>query len=142
MFMKYIVSILLFLLVSVSGFSFIWNIYAANSLFNNTTNEIPYCKSWDCGLDEWIKETTNINNLKTTWTASGYVKNIVVYLLGFVYLIAVILIIYAWFNLLMWVGDEEKAKKSKTMILYVIIWIVIIFLAWPIVQFVTTVLEK
>ncbi len=140
--MKYIVSMLLFVFVAVSSFSFIWNTYAANGLFNNTTNEIPYCKWGDCWLDEWISETTKINNLKTDGDASTYVKNIVSYLLGFVYLIAVILIIYAWFNLLTWIGDEEKAKKSKTMILYVIVWIIIIFLAWPIIKFVTTALEK
>jgi type IV secretory pathway VirB2 component (pilin) len=142
--MKYIVSLSLFIFFAFWSFSFIWNsnIVNANSIFNNTTNEIPYCKWWDCWLNEWIKETKKINNLKTTWTASGYIKNIVVYLLGFVYLIAVLLIIYAGFNLLMWVGDEEKAKKSKTMILYVIIWIVIIFLAWPIVDFVTVALWK
>jgi len=140
--MKYIISVFLFLFVALSSFSFVWNTYAANSLFNNTTNEIPYCKSWDCWLNPWIEETKKINNLKTSWDASGYVKSIVVYLLWFVYLIAVILIIYAWFNLLTWIGDEEKAKKSKTMILYVIVWIVIIFLAWPIVNFVTTALGK
>jgi hypothetical protein len=140
--MKYIISFFVFLLVTIGSFNFIGNTYAGNWLFNNTTAEIPYCKWWDCWLDNWIDQTKKINNLKTDWTASWYVTSIVTYILWFVYLIAVILIIYAWFNLLTWVGDEEKAKKSKTMILYVIVWIIIIFLAWPIVKFVTEALSK
>lgn len=139
--MKYIISLLVFVLVSVSSFAFVWTTYATNSLFNNTTSEIPYAQDahW---LQQGIDETTKINTLKTSGDASSYIEKIVIYLLWFIYLLSVILIIYAWFNLLTWAWDEEKAKKSKTMIIYVVVWIAIIFLAWPIVNFVTTALNK
>lgn len=142
--MKYFLSLLVFLLVWVSSFAFVWsNICNANSLFNNTTNEIPYCQNWTkCWLDQWIEEVKDIKDLKKDWDAATYLTNVVKYILWFVYLIAVILIIYAWFNLLTWIGDEEKAKKSKTMIIYVILWIIIIFLAWPIVKFLMVLLSK
>lgn len=139
--MKYIISLLVFLLVSVSSFVFVWNTCSANSIFNNTTNEIPYCKWNDCWLDKWIDEIKDINDLSNEKDAATYVTKVVKYLITFVYLIAVILIIYAWFNLLTWIGDEEKAKKSKTMILYVIIWIAIIFLAGPIINFIIKMLS-
>lgn len=139
--MKYIISLLVFLIVSISSFSLIWNTCSASYIFNNTTQEIPYCKGDDCWLDKWINAVKSIKNLQTTWTAASYATKVVKYLIWFVYLIAVILIIYAWFNLLTWVGDEEKAKKSKTMILYVVIWIALIFLAWPIIKFVMSALS-
>jgi uncharacterized membrane protein YwzB len=43
---------------------------------------------------------------------------------------------------LTWTWDEEKAKKSKTMILYVLLWITIIFLAAPIVNFILKILNN
>ena len=134
--MKYIISLLVFILVWVSSFVFVWNTTNASSIFNNTTNEIPYCKSNDCWVDKWIDAVKDINELSKETDAATYLTKVVTYLISFVYLIAVILIIYAWFNLLTWIGDEEKAKKSKTMILYVIIWILLIFLAWPIIDFI------
>lgn len=139
--MKYIIHLVLFLLVSISSFSFVWNTCNANEIFSNTTNEIPYDNggTW---LQDGIDEVKKLDNLQTEWDASTYISGIVVYLLSFIYLIAVILIIYAWFNLLTWVWDEEKAKKSKTMIIYVVIWISIIFLANPIVWFIMQVLSK
>ena len=139
--MKYIISLLVFLLVGVSSFVSVWNTVSASSIFNNTTNEIPYCKSWDCWVDEWIDAVKGINELAKSTDAATYVTGVVKYLIWFVYLIAVILIIYAWFNILTGVWDEEKAKKSKTMILYVVIWILLIFLAWPIVDFIMNMLN-
>jgi hypothetical protein len=139
--MKYIISLLVFLLVWVSSFVSVWNTVSASSIFNNTTNEIPYCKSGDCWVDEWIDAVKDINELAKSTDAATYVTGVVKYLIWFVYLIAVILIIYAWFNILTGVWDEEKAKKSKTMILYVVIWILLIFLAWPIVDFIMNMLN-
>jgi len=134
--MKYKISLLLVLLITVFSFSTIGNTCSANGIFNNSTNEIPYCQGDDCGLDQWIDATKKIKNIKTTWDAAWYVTSVVKFIVWFVYLLAVILIIYAWFNIMTWTWDEEKAKKSKTMIIYVIIWIAIIFLAGPIVNFV------
>ena len=57
-------------------------------------------------------------------------------------IIAVILIIYAWFNMLTAAWDEDKAKKSKTIIVFAIIGLLIIYLAGPITNFVIDVLSN
>jgi len=140
--MKYILTFIVFLLVAIWAFSFIsTNTYAWNSLFNNTTTEIPY-DSKDYWLKQWIDAVKWINDINKKDSATTYITSVTVYILWFVYFIAVVLIIYAWFNLLTWIWDEEKAKKSKTMIIYVILWIIIIFLAGPIVKFVIEALNK
>jgi hypothetical protein len=60
----------------------------------------------------------------------------VAYLLSFLAIIAVIIIIYAWFNILTAAWEEEKVKNSKKMIMYAIIWLAVIYLAWPITRFI------
>ena len=139
--MKYVLSLISFLLVWLFSFAFVWEV-SANPVFKNTTNQIPYCKWGDCWLQEWIEAVKNIDDLSKEKDAATYVTKVVSYIITFTYLIAVILIIYAWFNLLILSWDEEKAKKTKTMILYVIIWILLIFLAWPIVNFVVSAITK
>jgi Na+-driven multidrug efflux pump len=83
-----------------------------------------------------------IEDVVTDRSLSVYAQDVVKFLLWFVYLVAVAFIVYAWFNLLTGAGDEEKSKKSKGMIIYVVIWILIIFLAWPITQFILNILNS
>jgi len=138
--MKYILSFIFIILVSISS---LWNNTYANTLFNwGDKLEIPYCQSGDdCGLENWVKAIKNIDGIESTRTASVYIQDIVKYILTFLTLIATIIIIYAWFNLLTWVGDEEKAKKTKSIIIYAIIWLLIIFAAGPIIDFVLNILK-
>jgi hypothetical protein len=56
-------------------------------------------------------------------------------------LLAVIYIIYAWFNIMIWSGDEEKMKKSKSTIIYVILGLLIIYFAYTLVAFVFNVFD-
>lgn len=114
-----------------------------SDLFDDRDTEIHYCQDDECWIDNWINVVgNNVDWIVTDETASSYFQNVVKYLLWFVYLIAVAIIIYSWFNLLTWAWDEEKAKKSKSMIIYVIIWIVIIFLASSIIGFILKVLDN
>ena len=137
--MKYVLSFFVIFLVSFSVF---WTSYSAsNSIFNNTTTEVPYCNKWECWIVEWIEAVKGIDSIETKRSASEYIQAVVKYLLSFLALIATILIIYSGFNLLTWVGDEEKAKKTKQIIIFSIVWLVIIFLAWPIMDFVINVLN-
>lgn len=55
-------------------------------------------------------------------------------LLGFLYLIAVIMIIWSGFRILTAAGDDDQVSKAKTMIIYALAGIVIIFLAGSLVQ--------
>jgi magnesium-transporting ATPase (P-type) len=112
------------------------------SLFDEKETSIPYCQDGECWLDKWIEQLKKLDDVETERKASVYIQDIVEYSLGFIYLIAVILIIYAWFHILTWIWDEEKAKQSKTMIVYVIIWLLIIFLAWPITKFILNILTQ
>lgn len=112
-----------------------------SDLFEEAQPQVHYCQNDDCGLDEWINQLKTIDDVVTDRAFSVYAQDIVRFLLGFVYLVAVCFIIYAGFHLLTWVWDEEKSKKSKTMIVYVIVGILIIFLAWPITQFILNVLN-
>lgn len=136
-FLKFIFLVLLvFSLFNVS------NAFNLGSIFSDWTPEIPYCNDNDCWIDKWIDAVSWVNGLVIWTKASVYFQSVVKYILGFIYLIAIFLITYAWFNTLTWAWDEEKAKKSKTMIIYVIVWITIIFLAGPIVNFVLDILTK
>ena len=51
------------------------------------------------------------------------------------------MIIYAGFQLVVGAGSDDKAKNSKSMIIYVVIGFLIIFLASPIISFILKVLE-
>jgi type IV secretory pathway VirB2 component (pilin) len=57
-------------------------------------------------------------------------------------LIAVLYIIYAGFQIMTGAGDEEKNKKAKNIILYVVIGIVIMWLAYSIVDFIIKSIDK
>lgn len=54
--------------------------------------------------------------------------------MSFISIIAVIYIIYAGFQLMIGAGDEEKMKKTRQIILYVVLGILIMWLAYPIVR--------
>lgn len=135
------------LLLFLVFFTFINFSNASDIYFDNDPAEIHYCDwedDYECWLKEWIdaiKEKTPDEIVKED-TASIYSQKVVNYLLWFIYLISVFIIIYAWFNILTSIGDEEKMKNSKRMIIYVIIWTLIIFLAYPIIDFVDNVLSN
>jgi type IV secretory pathway VirB2 component (pilin) len=62
--------------------------------------------------------------------------------MGFISIVAVIYIIYAGFQLMIGAGDEEKMKKTRQIILYVILGIMIMWLAYPIVKWTTELIKK
>lgn len=133
------------LLMIVSFFIiFGWANIAQASIFNDNNTTIHICNWDECGLEQWINliEDSWIDWVVTDWKASEYIQDIIVYILTFLKLIAVIVIIYAWFNMLTSAWDEEKAKTSKTMITFTIIWLAIIYLAGPITTFVIDVFSQ
>ena len=65
---------------------------------------------------------------------SEFAQDIVTYLLTFVSLVGVIYIIYAGAQLMLSAGDEEKLKKTRQIILYVVLGIIIIWLSFPIIN--------
>ncbi len=91
------------------------------------------CDSKDC-LSDGVGMVGRFILWITKKPISVYAQDTVIYLLWFVSIVAVIYIIYAGFQILIGWGDEEKVKKSKNIILYVIVGIVIMWLAYAIVQ--------
>lgn len=107
------------------------------------SDHIPYCNDldWDdCWLNEWISQIRDIEDIENDRSASEYIQDVVQYLLSFLFLVAILIIIYAWFTILVAAWDEEKVKKWKSMIIYAVIWIFIIFVAWPLSDFIFSVL--
>ena len=123
---------------------FSWINIAEAWIFSNDSVEIPYCEWNECWLKESLDliKNSDLDWVILEWTASDYIQRVIVYVLTFLKLTAVIIIIYAWFNMLTAAWDEEKAKKSKTMIVYAIIWLAIIYLAGPITTFVLNVFSQ
>ena len=72
---------------------------------------------------------------KTSWNLSEMFLTIINWVNWFVWIITVILIIYVWFKLLFSRWEEEVIKKSKTAIIYIIIWIVLLAMNYLILTF-------
>lgn len=86
---------------------------------------------WMSGVSENIKWA----NTTLDFAAQTMISNILIFL----WILAVVYGIYAWFMIMNAAWDETKAKKGKQIIMYVVIGIIIIWLANSIIQFV---LEK
>lgn len=103
------------------------------------TTEPPYCADGKCTLQGGLNAAgTAVDWQVTNLPISVFVVDIVQYLLTFVTLIAVIYVIYAWFQVMTGAWDEEKSKKAKNIILYVVVGIVIMWLAYALVNWVVT----
>ncbi len=112
------------------------------SIFGDNGTVSPYCDNNDCGLQQGIDTIRwSVDGLVVDRSLSEYVQDVVVYLLGFLSIIAVIYIIYAGFTLLTSGWDEEKLTSTKKTVLYVVIGLAIIWLAGPITNFVFGVLN-
>ena len=112
-------------------------------LGNETPIAHPDCWGEDCNIDTWVKIVKEtVNWIETERSASEYIQDIVAYLLTFISIIAVIYIIYAWFRILTSAWDEETVKKQKQTIMYVVIWILVIWLAYPIMKFIIDLVSK
>lgn len=120
-----------FLLFSGSTYAWIWS-------WNNSSDTSPYCADAnDCTLEAWVKNIgTAIKGswIQTNQSITTYVVTIIQYLLSFISLIAVIYVLYAGFQIMIGGGDEEKTKKAKNIIIYIVVGISIMWLAYAIVS--------
>ena len=87
---------------------------------------------WAWKVQEWIKWDSN--------TADVTIQNVLSNFFTFLYIIAVVFIIYAGFLILTAAWDDEKLKKWKTIMIQSVIWLVVIWLASSIVGWVIKVL--
>ncbi len=79
--------------------------------------------------------TTNCISSPQAWALSWTIMQIINWANWFIWLITLLLIIYAWFNILFSAGDEEKIKKAKHTILYIIIWLLLLVTNYLILTF-------
>ena len=95
--------------------------------------------SWDLLCNDWTNRNNDpfcLSNAKEFNPANwldliDLLSNSINFLLTFVALIATILWIYGWFLMLTAANDDEKVKKWKKIIIFAVIWIIVIFLAYP-----------
>ena len=142
--MKNLLKLFLVVLLIISPFFLLNNVNSVD--FGTTANpniNIDDC-GWSCdSIVEWIDLVKDeVNSIYTDKPFSEKVQDVVLYLIWFVSFIAILYIIYAWFMILTWAWEEEKLKKAKTIIYYVAIWIILIWLAYPIVMFIIGALDS
>jgi PKD repeat protein len=129
------------ILIPLIGFFLLENTVSACPFFNPwcDTTEIPYCVWTECSQEKGVSDVFKAL-LPSGWVTdksfSTFAQEIVVYLLGFLTIIAVIYIMYAGFQVMTGWGDEEKTKKAKKIITYVAVWIIIILLSYTFVSWI------
>ncbi len=82
----------------------------------------------------------NITTTSCIWdaqlnTLSFTFMQIINWVNSFVWIITVLLIIYAWFNILFSAGDDEKVKKGKNTIIYIAIWLLLLSINYLLLTF-------
>lgn len=87
-----------------------------------------------------------VDSTKAIWTTSGdngtsgnfidTLDNILGYLVGLLYFIAVVFALYGGFQILTAGGDEEKVKKGKTTLIQAVLGLIVIFLASSIITWI------
>ena len=75
-----------------------------------------------------------VNQTDLSWFWAIIVK-VINWTNSFVWLIVILLIIYAWFLVLTSSWDEEKLKKAKSIIIYIAIWLFILIASYLILTF-------
>lgn len=82
------------------------------------------------------------DNLKIGWDDLVFTAdNILWYIIGLFYFISIIFAIYAWFTILTSGWDEERVKKGKKILIYVVIGLVIIFLSSTLIRWVIKIMS-
>ncbi len=89
---------------------------------------------WTWKIDEGLKWWTG--DLVLT------IENMVAFIIWLLYLISVIFWLYGWFMILTSAWEEEKVKKGRKIIIYMIIGLICIFLASSLVTWVINTMQS
>lgn len=81
-----------------------------------------------------LSNTNCLNQVNLSWV-SEIIVNIIDWVNGFIWIVVIILIIYAGFLVLISIWDEEKLKKAKSIILYIALWLLILVVNYLILTF-------
>ena len=114
-------------LVKKSIYTTVW---WALILGNSINNTLAFNTKW----------STTAGNAQLEWNAQTdmvtVVQNMVWFIVGLLYLFAVIMTLYWGFSILTAWGDEEKVKKWKNTIVRWAMWLIVIFLASTLVNWI------
>lgn len=112
-------AIIWFILIKISSKlvkSIYWDVNCTKTGFITTCN-------WQALGNPDLSETVKI------------IRSVIQYSTWFVWVIVIVLIIYAWMMIVTSAWSDEKIKKAKNMFKYIIIWMIIIVLSVSMFQF-------
>lgn len=139
-----ILSLLIFFWNILNTFSYSISIWWNNNVITWEWEKSPYCPNpWDCSLERWINEVKwKIDWIETNLTAAAYIQQIILYVLWFFALVTIIIIIWAWVMILMSAWNDDRVETAKKIIINCVIWLVVIFLAYPITNFIISIFDN
>ena len=94
------------------------NVYSTNLFNENSTNE----------TNIWI--STIWTNQDQRWSLIQIIKNAINWVLWMLALIALVLCLWWWFQIVTAAWDEWKQKKWLSVLKHAAIWLVVIWLSW------------
>jgi hypothetical protein len=90
---------------------------------------------WKLNCDNSLGGIVNcVNTAEIDWFA-WTILQIINWMNSFIWLVVVIMIIYAWMQILTSWWDEEKTKKAKKSLIYIMIWLILLFTNYIILTF-------
>ena len=92
------------------------------------------CQVGEWFIIQWYNNRECINKAELTWLVD-IIVNVINWMNSIVWIIVVIMIIYAWIQVLLSAWTEEKLKKAKMSILYIAIWVAILITNYLILSF-------
>jgi len=100
----------------------------------------------------WSWMSAHVGQVNTIWTSSAQdwwessildtIKNAINRVLWMLSLVALVLCLWWWFQMLTAGGDESKVKSWTKVLKHAAIWLAIIGLAWLVVSFVFRIVNK
>jgi len=130
------------ILILIASFGIFATTFAWTFTSGWANDKVIYCEpgsvNWkDCNIDNWVWIVSDwVNNIKKDTTFFQYVQDMLIYIMWFVALLWVLYIIYAWFGMMHDNWDGSKVKKSKSTITYVLLWIIVMFAAYPLIKWI------
>lgn len=89
---------------------------------------------WKTNCRNNIFQTNCVNQTNLKWFAQIIVR-VIDWMNSFVWIVVLILIIYAWFLVLTSAWDDDKLTKAKKIIIYIVVWIAVLVINYLILTF-------
>jgi hypothetical protein len=128
--------IILFFVIFFSFFSinYAWEdcIFYSDDLNGNLTEKLEKCiNDWNFWwvIPPW--DNLDLAHWESFWESLKIWSEKIAILVGS---LAVLMIVYAWFLLVISTWDEEKIKKAKDILKWTILWFIWLLMAWLIVM--------